>query len=110
MKKSALIIGEFTKTDHGFTGKIETLAIKGATITLQRNAEKAKDNHPDYVVLHGTREVGVAWDNEDDRGYYVSIAFEEPSLGAGFYRLVKTGAEKAYAMTYRKPMNPAKKG
>jgi uncharacterized protein (DUF736 family) len=33
MKKSTLIIGQFTKTEHGFTGKLETLAIK-ATITL----------------------------------------------------------------------------
>jgi hypothetical protein len=35
MKKSALIIGAFTKTEHGFTGKLETLAIK-ATITARR--------------------------------------------------------------------------
>ena len=50
MKKSALIIGEFQKTDHDFTGKLETLAIKSATITLQRNEDKEKDKHPDYTV------------------------------------------------------------
>jgi uncharacterized protein (DUF736 family) len=104
MKKSALIIGQFTKAENGvFTGKLETLAIK-ATITLQPNDDKAKDSHPDFIVLHGQNEIGVAWERNDDRGYYVSIAFEEPSLANGFYSLVKSGAEKGYTLLYRKPM------
>ena len=103
MKKSALIIGQFTKTEHGFTGKLETLAIK-ANITLQPNDDKDKDSHPDYIVLHGQNEIGVAWNRNDDRGFYVSIAFEEPSLAAGYYTLVKTGVEKGYELRYRKPM------
>ena len=41
MKKSALIIGSFTKGEHVFTGKIKTLAID-ATITLQPNDDKEK--------------------------------------------------------------------
>ena len=104
MKKSALIIGSFTKADNNvFTGKIETLAVK-ATLTLQPNDDKEKDSHPDYIVLHGQTEIGVAWERSDDRGYYISIAFEEPSLAPGFYTLVKTGVEKGYQMLYRKPM------
>jgi uncharacterized protein (DUF736 family) len=103
MKKSALIIGSFTKTEHGFTGKLETLAIN-ATITLQPNDDKEKDSHPDYIVLHGQNEIGVAWNRNDDRGHYVSVSFEEPSLNAGFYTLVKSGAEKGYILTYRRPM------
>jgi uncharacterized protein (DUF736 family) len=102
-KKSALIIGQFTKTEHGFTGELETLSVKAA-ITLQPNDEKEKENQPDYLVLHGQTEIGVAWDRNDDRGYYVSIAFEEPSLAPGFYTLVKSGAEKGYQLNYRKPM------
>jgi uncharacterized surface anchored protein len=31
------------------------------------------------------------------------VAFEEPSLAPGSYKLVKTGAEKGYTLTYRKP-------
>jgi uncharacterized protein (DUF736 family) len=107
MKKSALVIGQFTKNEHVFTGKIETLAIK-ATITLQPNDDKEKDNHPDYIVLHGQNEIGVAWERSDDRGAYISVAFEEPSLAPGRYTLVKSGAEKSYTMTYRKNMPPKK--
>ena len=103
MKKSALIIGQFTKAENGvFTGKLETLAIK-ATITLQPNDDKEKDSHPDYIVLHGQNEIGVAWERNDQWGQFISIAFEEPSLAPGSYRLNKSGAEKGYTLLYRKP-------
>ena len=110
MKKSALIIGQFTKGDNGvFTGKLETLAIK-ANITLQPNDDKQKDSHPDYIVLHGNNEIGVAWERNDQWGQFISIAFEEPSLAPGSYRLNKSGIEKGYTLLYRKPFNkPAAK-
>src|ERR1700691_5814772 len=102
MKKSALIIGQFTKTEHGFTGKLETLAIK-ANITLQPNDDKEKDSHPDYIVLHGQNEIGVAWERNDQAGTFVSTAFEEPSLAPGSYRLQKSGVEKGFTLLYRNP-------
>ena len=102
-KKSALIIGSFTATETGFTGKLDTLAIK-ASVTFERNDEKAQDNHPDFTIVSAGKEIGVAWNREDDRGHYVSVSFEEPSLTAGFYTLVKSGAEKGYTLTFRKPM------
>lgn len=52
MKKSALIIGSFTATETGFTGKLDTLASK-ASVTFERNEDKQKDSHPDYSVLFG---------------------------------------------------------
>ncbi len=104
MKKSALIIGEFQKTEHGFTGKLETLAIK-ATITLQPNDDKEKDSHPDYIVLHGQNEIGVAWNRNEDWGSFISLAFEEPSLAPGIYKLVKSDKGiSAYQLLYRKLM------
>src|SRR5258708_5007377 len=102
MKKSALIIGQFIKEEHIFKGKIKTLAID-ATITLQPNDDKEKDIHPDFIVLHGQNEIGVAWNRSDDRGEYISLAFEEPSLGAGYYTLGKSGVEKGYTLLYKKP-------
>jgi uncharacterized protein (DUF736 family) len=102
MKKSALIIGAFTATETGYTGKLDTLAIK-APVQFLRIDDKEKDTHPDYTVSSGGKDIGVAWDYEDDRGHYVSVAFEEPSLAPGSYKLVKTGAEKGYTLTYRKP-------
>jgi uncharacterized protein (DUF736 family) len=48
--------------------------------------------------------IGVAWNQEDDRGFYKSIVFEEPSLAPGFYTLVKTVVEKEYELRYRNPI------
>jgi uncharacterized protein (DUF736 family) len=39
MKKSALIIGTLNATDTGFTGKLDTLAIK-ASIAFERNDDQ----------------------------------------------------------------------
>jgi uncharacterized protein (DUF736 family) len=103
MRKSALIIGSFNATETGYTGKLDTLAVK-ANVTFERNDDKAQDNHPDFTVISGGKEIGVAWNREDDRGHYVSVSFEEPSLAAGFYTLVKSGVEKGHTLTYRKPM------
>jgi uncharacterized protein (DUF736 family) len=48
-KNSALIIGSFQSTETGFTGKLDTLAIK-ANLTLQPNDDKEKDNQPDFIM------------------------------------------------------------
>lgn len=101
-KNSALIIGAFQSTETGYTGKLDTLAIK-ANVQFERIEDKAKDTHPDYRVSSGGKDIGVAWDHTDDRGHYLSVAFEEPSLTPGSYKLVKTGVEKGYTLTYRKP-------
>jgi len=95
------------KNEHVLTGKIKTLAID-ATVTLQPNNDNDKDNHPDFIVLHGQNEISVTWEKNDDRGYYISISFEELSLAPGRYTLVKSGIEKAYFLTYRKNMPPKK--
>src|ERR1700753_3187955 len=104
MKKSALIIGEFKKSEQGFTGKLETLGIK-ANLTFHPNDDKQKDSHPDFIVQHGQTEIGVAWERNDDRGAYISVAFEEPSLAPGYYTLVKSDKGiSIYDLLYRKPM------
>ena len=103
MKKSALIIGTFNATETGFTGKLDTLAIK-ANITFERNNDKQKESHPDYTALWNGKEIGAAWERGDDRGHYISVSFEEPSLAPGYYNLTKTGVEKGYSLTFRKPV------
>jgi uncharacterized protein (DUF736 family) len=104
MKKSALIIGQFTKAENGvYTGTLETLAIK-ANVRLVPNDDKGKDIHPDLIFMHGEKEIGVAWNRDDDRGHFVSLSPEEPSLTPGVYTLVKSGVEKGYTLYFRKYM------
>ena len=93
----------------GLREPFETLAIK-ANIALHPNNDKQKDNHPDFIVQHGQNEIGAAWERKDDRGYHVSIVFEEPSLAAGYYTLAKSDKGiSVYDLLYRKPM-PKKEG
>jgi uncharacterized protein (DUF736 family) len=71
--------------------------------------KKEKDSHPDFIVLHGQTGVGVAWHREDDRGHYVSVVFEKPSLyrkpfnGKGRKSLPR-GAESRRSLTLSKPI------
>jgi len=111
MKKSALIIGEFQKTEQGYTGKLNTLAHKGVAVSLVPNEDKEQPNHPDFIFMHADAEIGVAWDRNDSwAGQFVSIAPEEPSLGAGVYKLVKSQRGiNAYDLLYRKSL-PKKDG
>jgi uncharacterized protein (DUF736 family) len=104
MKHSALIIGAFTATDTGFAGKLDTLAIK-ASVVFERNEDKRKDSQPDFIMLSHGKEIGVAWERSGERGRYVSVSFEEPSLAPGFYTLARSGADKSYQLLYRKPMS-----
>jgi uncharacterized protein (DUF736 family) len=102
MKKSVLMIGNFIKGENGvFTGTLETLAIK-ANVRLIPNDDKEKDIQPDYIFMHGEKEIGVAWDRADDRGEFISLSPEEPSLTPGHYTLVKSGVEKGYTLYFRK--------
>jgi len=55
------------------------------------------------VVRHPRRWTRRGLGPGDDRGHYVSVAFVEPSLAPGSYKLMKSGAEKGYQVTYRKP-------
>jgi Protein of unknown function (DUF736) len=50
-----LIIGAFTATETGYTGKLDTLAIK-ANVQFERVDDKAKDTHPDYRIVSSPHE------------------------------------------------------
>jgi uncharacterized protein (DUF736 family) len=79
MCKSALVIGTFTATETGYAGSLDTFAIK-ANLTLERNKEEAQNNHPDFNVLCGDAEIGVAWEHEDDRGLMFPLVSRNPVL------------------------------
>jgi uncharacterized protein (DUF736 family) len=49
----------------GYTGKVDTLATK-ADIAVFPNEDKEKENQPDFIVMSGKKEIGVAWDRPDD--------------------------------------------
>jgi uncharacterized protein (DUF736 family) len=50
-------IGFFTKTGSGFTGKIETLAIK-AQVELHRVLDRTNENAPALQIFSGDLRIG----------------------------------------------------
>ena len=99
-------IGNFTKTENGFTGNISTLAIK-AEVIFDKNGDKQSDNHPDFTLLSGSLKIGAAWERTGKKGRYLSVSFDDPSFASGYYNLFKTGIEHGYTLTFERK-KPAK--
>ena len=95
-------IGFFTKTDTGFTGKIETLAVK-AQAELTRVIDRTNENAPGFEIFSGEVRIGAAWEHQGKKGKYLSVSFEDPSFAPGYYNLYKSGIEHGYTLTFERP-------
>ena len=100
-------IGSFTKTDTGFTGRIETLAIKIPAV-FNRLTDRTNENAPAFEIFSGELRIGAAWERQGGKGKYLSISFEDPSFSSGYYNLYKSGVEHGYTLTFDRPR--AKRG
>jgi uncharacterized protein (DUF736 family) len=88
-------IGNFTATENGYAGTIETLTIK-TQITLEKR-QKTKDKQPDYDVFAQGREIGAAW----ERMGFLSVNIDDPSFPPGNCTLKKSGADNRYTLTFQ---------
>ena len=94
-------IGIFTKNESGYAGSVRTLTVNAKVRFAQ--AEKEKDNAPDYRVLAGTAEIGAAWKKTSETGReYLSVKLDDPSLPAAIYAsLVETeGNAKSFSLIW----------
>ena len=94
-------IGTFTKTDNGFTGHVDTLAVN-ILVTLRKNNDKQSDKHPDYDLLFSDLKIGAAWNRTGKKGRFISVSFDDPSFAPGYYNLVKTGIEHSYTLIFER--------
>ena len=100
-------IGTFKKDGNGFTGTIETLAIR-VNVSLEPS-DKKSDNAPDFRVFHHsddfTSEIGAAWKKTSrEAAEYLSVSIDDPSFAEKINcRLVKTGAEQGYTLFWERP-------
>jgi len=95
------IIGTFKKTETGYDGILQTLAIT-AEVTLRKNVEKQSSKHPDYDLLLRDLKIGAAWDRTGNKGRFISVSFDDPSFATGYYSLYKTGIEHSYTLTFER--------
>ena len=96
-------IGFFKATDTGYTGKIETLALK-VQADFHRVLDRKHENAPAYEIFAGELRIGAAWDRQGKSGKYLSVSLEDPSFSAGYYNLYRnTGVEDGYTLNFERP-------
>lgn len=77
-------IGEFTREESGFTGRIHTLTLY-REITIVRADPSEADNAPDYRIHYGADdnapEIGAAWTETSEKaGEYLSLLIDDPTF------------------------------
>ena len=95
-------IGFFKATDTGFTGKIETLALKlqaDFTRVLSRTNQKA----PAFDIYSGDLKIGAAWEYTGKYGKFCKVSFEDPSFSSGEYFLSRNrGVEDGWTLSFER--------
>src|SRR5450755_1968535 len=95
-------IGFFKATDTGYTGKIDTLAVK-VQVDFTRVLDRTNENAPAFELFCGDLRIGAAWERQGKNGKYLSVSFEDPSFSSGFYNLYKSRIENGYTLTFERP-------
>ncbi|TWB41205.1 DUF736 domain-containing protein [Nitrospirillum pindoramense] len=96
-------IGTFTKDENGnYTGSVRTLSVN-AKARITAEADKAKDNAPDFRVYVGSAEIGAAWKKtaQDTGRPYLSLKLDDPSFAQPIYAsLVEMDDGKGYSLIW----------
>lgn len=76
-------IGQFTRDESGFTGRIQTLTLD-CEVALVPAEHSDAENAPAYRVHHGDDdgpEIGAAWTRTGEKaGEYLSVLLDDPAL------------------------------
>jgi uncharacterized protein (DUF736 family) len=95
-------IGFLKSTDSGFTGKIETLALK-VQVEFQRVLDRTNSKAPALEVFVGDLKIGAAWEYNGKYGKFYKVSFEDPSFSAGEYFLNRNrGVEDGWTLTFER--------
>lgn len=74
-------IGTFSKSENGFDGTLNTLAVK-TPVSITRVETKRGEKSPDYRIYAGQTEIGVAWDakSQSNGNPYLAVRIDDPSF------------------------------
>ncbi|GAN61709.1 hypothetical protein ACI01nite_25460 [Acetobacter cibinongensis] len=76
-----MIIGSFKKVGEGYEGEIVTLTQKIRGVRFVPEANRARDNVPNFRVQIGKLEAGAAWiKHTTDWREYLSVKLDDPTL------------------------------
>jgi uncharacterized protein (DUF736 family) len=97
-------IGQFTRTESGFTGRLHTLILY-RELTLAPATPSDSENAPDYRIHHGDEdgpEIGAGWKRTGEKaGEYISLQIDDPTFAFPIRaNLFKTDAEDGHWALY----------
>jgi len=96
-------IGSFKATDNGYTGRIETLALK-VQADFHRVLDRTNQNAPAFEIYSGELRIGAAWERTGNSGKFLSVSLEDPSFSSGYYNLYRNrGVEDGYTLVFERP-------
>lgn len=79
-----MIIGKFTRTPDGWSGTIQTVACQ-TKARFVPNDKRENERAPDFRVMSGQCELGVAWrrtSHGGDHREYLSVMLDDPMMAA----------------------------
>jgi uncharacterized protein (DUF736 family) len=98
------VIGTFSPIENGYAGSISTLTLN-AEVTILANPRKDGRNAPDFRVMAGAVEVGVAWRRSIEGAQKILLrvklddpTWPEPVWGA----LLEPGADGIARLLWRR--------
>ena len=107
-------IGQFTRTEAGYTGRLHTLILY-RELTLIPAAASDTANAPDYRIHHGGEdgpEIGAGWKRTGEKaGEYVSLQIDDPPFTFPIRaNLFEKDAEKAlWTLHWNRPAKRSEK-
>jgi uncharacterized protein (DUF736 family) len=97
------MIGIFTRTADGtLSGNLRTLTLN-TTLQFVPETHKSKDSAPDFRILLGRAEAGVAWKRigRDSGREYWSVKLDDPTFSAPlFASLVNTEDDQTFNLLW----------
>jgi uncharacterized protein (DUF736 family) len=92
------IIGTFSAVKDGYAGSIRTLTLS-VRVRLVANDRKEGDSAPDFRIVAGMAEVGVAWRRirRGSEETYLSVKLDDPALPQPIWGALIESAEDGTA-------------
>ena len=97
------IIGTFTRTETGYTGRVTTLT--GSFAARFVKIDEVSDKAPQFRALAGTAEIGAAWERhaEGTGEIYLSVRLDDPSFPAPINAALFEGEGGTYNLVWNRP-------
>jgi uncharacterized protein (DUF736 family) len=101
-------IGTFTRTKHGFSGRLRTLSLD-IELTLVPAERGDAENTPDYRIHAGDEEgpeIGAGWNRTGEKaGEYVSLLIDDPTFAQPIRaNLFQSGGDRsAFHLLWTRP-------